>query len=333
MAPRSEFVTGSRPLSPRKPLLARFAREVNVGDLSFRWATALAALLVLLLLGLVSVQLWISSRPTIDAFGFHFITSDSWDPVRDEYGALPFLYGTLMTSGIALLIAVPVSLGVAIFLTELCPPALKSPLSFLIELLAAVPSVIYGLWGVLVLVPWLRTTVEPALASTFGFIPFFQGQPRGNGMLAAALVLSIMILPTISSVSREVLRAVPSGLREGALALGATTTETLFSVTLPFARSGIVGAVILGLGRALGETMAVTMVIGNNPTISKSLFEPASTMASIIANQYGEAQGLQLAALTQVGLLLFGLTLLLNIIARLLVVRVGKRASFSTSAG
>jgi phosphate transport system permease protein len=226
---------------------------------------------------------------------------------------------------LALLFAVPVSLGVAIFLSELAPSWLRGPVGFLVELLAAVPSVVYGLWGIFALAPWLRETVEPLLGRSLGFLPFFRGPQNGFGMLAGGIILAIMITPTISSVSREVLRAVPSSLREGALGLGATPWEAVRVAVLPLARSGLVGATILGLGRALGETMAITMVIGNRAEISASLFAPSYTMASVIANEFTEATGsLYLSSLAEVGLLLFVVTVLLNILARILVWRVGR---------
>jgi phosphate transport system permease protein len=297
--------------------------EVNKGDLIFRWLTALFALIIILILASMAVEMTRVSMASIKAFGARFLVSTTWDPVSDKYGALPFVYGTVVSSLLALLIAVPISLGIAIFLSELAPPRIGGILGFTVELLAAVPSVIYGLWGIFVLAPWLRNTVEPFLERTLGFLPFFKGPHQGFGLLAGGLILAIMILPTISSVSREVLKAVPNPLREGALALGATRWETVRYAVLPPAASGITGAIVLGLGRALGETMAVTMVIGNRPEISASLFAPSYTMASVIANEYTEATGdLYLSALTEIGLLLFGVTLVLNIIARLLVWRV-----------
>ncbi|MGC4094378.1 MAG: phosphate ABC transporter permease subunit PstC [Polyangiaceae bacterium] len=247
-----------------------------------------------------------------------------WNPAAGVFGALPFVWGTLMSSLVASAVAVPVSLGVAVFLSELSPRWLRGPLGFVLELLAAVPSVVYGLWGVFVLCPWLRRSVEPALADAFGFLPFFQGPKHGVGMLAGGLMLAIMITPTISSVSREVLRAAPLELREGALALGATRFETLRIAVLPHVRSGLLGAAILGLGRALGEAMAITMVIGNRADIGLSLFAPAYSLASVIANEFSEASDpLHLSALAELGLLLFAVTLLLNLCARLLVWRVG----------
>jgi len=304
------------------------AVEVNLGDRLFRWGTAAFAAGTILILAAMAIQMTRASAMSLRHFGLGFITSTQWDPVRDLYGALPYIYGTLVSSFVALLIAVPVSLGVAILLSELAPGWLLQPASFLVELLAAVPSVIYGLWGVFVLTPWLRESVQPPLQKAFGFLPFFQGTPHGFGMMAGGMILAIMILPTISSVTREVMRAVPSTLRECALALGATRWEMVRTAVLPYARSGIVGAIILGLGRALGETMAVTMVIGNRAEISASLFAPSYTMASVIANEFTEASGdLYLSALSQIGLLLFAVTVLLNVVARLLVWRVRKVAA------
>jgi phosphate transport system permease protein len=266
-----------------------------------------------------------ASGPSLSSFGLGFFTSADWDVVHERFGALPFIFGTVVSSLLGLLLAVPIALGVAIFLSELAPAWLTRPLGFVVELLAAIPSVVYGLWGIFVLAPWLRTVVEPFLGRTLGFLPLFQGPARGYGMLAAGLVLAIMILPTIASISRDVLRAAPEVLREGALALGATRWEAIRNVLLPFVRSGLVGAIILGLGRALGETMAVTMVIGNRSEIALSLFAPGHTMASVVANEYAEASSdVHLAALSEIGLLLFGVTLLLNIAARLLVWRVGR---------
>ncbi|HVW24633.1 MAG TPA: phosphate ABC transporter permease subunit PstC [Polyangiaceae bacterium] len=304
-------------------ILRRLGREANPGDLVFRVLAMLFAATVIGVVLLMVAEMAQASKASLSAFGLHFIVSQEWDPVREVFGALPFVYGTVVSSMLAVLISVPVSLGVAIFLTELSPLWLRAPLSALVELLAAVPSVVYGLWGIFGLAPFLREHVEPALASAFGFLPLFQGPHQGYGMLTGGVILAIMILPTIASVSREVLYAVPNSYREGALALGATQWESLRDVVLPFARSGLIGAVILGLGRALGETMAVTMVIGNSPEIKASLFAPSYTMASVIANEFAEATSdLHLASLAEIGLLLFGVTFLLNVVARLLVWRV-----------
>jgi phosphate transport system permease protein len=295
----------------------------SAGDRLFVGVTAAFALAVVVALGLMVAEMAQSSLPTLRAFGAGFALGSVWDPLHGVFGALPFVYGTVVSSLLALAIALPVALGVAVYLSELAPEWQRGPLGFLIELLAAVPSIVYGLWGAFALAPWLRTTVEPMLAQTLGFLPFFQGPQQGFGLLAGGIVLSIMILPTIASVSREVLRAVPSSLREGALALGATRTEMLRLSVLPYARSGLVGATLLGLGRALGETMAVTLVIGNRAEISASLFAPSYTMASVIANEFTEATGeLHGAALAEMGLLLLLVTMALNALARLLVARV-----------
>jgi phosphate transport system permease protein len=313
----------AEPSSPLCPRGLRSHPSARLGDHVFRWALTAAAWVPLVTLGIMVVVMTQASWESLRHFGLPFVFSRDWDPVRGAFGALPFIYGTVVSSLLALLLAVPVALGVAIFLVELAPRAWRGTLGFAIELLAAVPSVVFGLWGIFVLAPWLRTTVEPSLVETLGFLPFFRGPPHGVGMLAATLVLAIMILPTIAAVSREVLQAVPDSLREEALALGGTRWETIRQVVFPAARSGITGAVVLGLGRALGETMAVTMVIGNRPDMKASLLAPAHTMASVIANEFTEATGdLYLSSLAEIGLLLFGVTLVLNAMARLLVWRV-----------
>lgn len=310
---------------PRPKWIARVGREANWGDAVFRVVTGLFAVVVVLTLLAIALQMTRASSASLHKFGFGFIVSRVWDPVREVFGALPFIYGTLVSSLLSLVIAVPISLGVAIFLSEMAPAWLRSPMGFLVELLAAVPSVVYGLWGIFALAPWIRDSVEPLLGKLFGFLPLFKGPHSGFSMLTGGIILAIMITPTVSSVSREVLRAVPSSLREGALALGATRWEAVRVAVLPYARSGLIGAIILGLGRALGETMAITMVIGNRTDISASLFAPSYTMASVIANEFNEATGdVYLAALAEIGLLLFVLTVLLNIVARLLVWRVGR---------
>jgi phosphate transport system permease protein len=309
-------------------ILRRLGREANPGDLVFRVLATLFAATVIGIVLLMVAEMTQASKASLSAFGLHFIVSQEWDPVREVFGALPFVYGTIVSSLLAILISVPVSLGVALFLTELSPVWLRAPLSALVELLAAVPSVVYGLWGIFGLAPFLREHVEPVLASAFGFLPLFQGPHQGYGMLTGGVILAIMILPTIASVSREVLYAVPNSYREGALALGATQWESLRDVVLPFARSGLIGAVILGLGRALGETMAVTMVIGNNPRISASLFSPGYSIASVLANEFSEATGnLYLSALIELGLVLFLLTFVLNGLARLLILITTARGS------
>jgi phosphate transport system permease protein len=312
-------------IRPRSKLRLAFGREANFGDLAFRRVTALFAASVVVLLVWMAIEMGRASKLSLAHFGLSFLTGSDWNPVRDHYGALPFVFGTVVSSILALCISVPISLGIAIYLSELANAKLRTPIGFLVELLAAVPSVVYGLWGIFALAPWLRETVEPFLAKTLGFLPLFQGPHQGFGMLAGGIILAIMITPTISSVSREVLRAVPHALREGAIGLGATRWEVVRVAVLPYAKSGLVGAVILGLGRALGETMAITMVIGNRSEIAVSLFAPSYTMASVIANEFTEATGeLYLSALAEVGLLLFFVTVALNIFARLLVWRVGK---------
>ena len=290
------------------------------GDKTLRLLTLLMAISVLVLMVWMGWQLFDSARPSIEKFGFSFITGRVWDPVKEQFGALPFIYGTLVTSFLALIIAAPIGLGVAIFLNEMATSKVRSVIAFLVEMLAAIPSVVYGLWGIFVLAPWLRETVEPGLTKWFGFIPLFQGTPLGFGMLAGGLILAIMILPTIAAISGEVMAAVPNEQREAALALGATKWEMIRIAVLPYAKSGILGGVMLGLGRALGETMAVTMLIGNRPDILPSLFAPAYSMAAVIANEFTEATyDLYLSALVEIGLILFGITLILNVFARLLV--------------
>ncbi len=312
----------------RRPLFG----DVNLGDRLAQSGGALIAGIVVVILAALVLQMIQASTPAFGKFGLGFLFSSKWDPVKEDFGALPFLYGTVVSSIGALIIAVPVAFGVAIFLSELAPAWLRGPVGFTIELLAAIPSVVYGLWGIFVLKPFMDEYVGPVLAATLGWLPLFQGPYDGIGMLTGALILSIMILPTIASISRDVLRAAPSTLREGALALGATRWEAIRYAVLPFVRSGLVGAVLLGLGRALGETMAITMVIGNKIDISASLFEKSSTMASVIANQYSEASDMQLAALTEIALVLFAVTLLFNVGARVLVWRTGRMPGGGRSA-
>lgn len=295
-------------------------------DLGFKRATTAVALSVVALTLFLVYHMAIYAMPAIRRFGLHFLFTSTWDPVKEVFGALPFIYGTVVSSILALLIAVPVSLGIAIYLAELAPQFIRQPLSFLIELLAAIPSVVYGLWGIFGLAPFLKETIQPFLSRYFGFLPIFKGEFYGVGMLTAGIILSIMIIPTISSISREVFLAVPFTQREASLALGATRWETIRLAVLGYARTGVLGAVILGLGRALGETMAVTMVIGNRPEISASLFAPSYTMASVIANEFTEATSkLYLSALIEIGLVLFFITLVLNIVARLLIWKVSNK--------
>jgi len=303
--------------------MREFLRTRGSGKLAdnfFSAAMATCASSVLAIVIFIGVILVLRSQLSLHAFGWKFFVQSSWDPVSGQFGALPFIYGTLVTSFLALLMAVPLALGVAIFLTELCPNFLRAPISFLTELLAAIPSVVYGLWAFFVLVPLVRDQLGPFLVKYLGWTGFFDGPNFGVGMLPASIILAIMILPIISSLTREVMMAVPINQREAMLALGATRWEMIRTGVIRNARIGIVGAVILGLGRALGETIAVTMVIGNHPDIAKSLFAPGYTLASAIANQFSEATGdLYLSALIEVGLALFLVTIVVNAIARLLV--------------
>ena len=292
----------------------------EVPDRIFQAAMMVCGLAVLGVLVLIVCELAAGSRLSWHAFGFKFFVGSDWNPVSEQFGALPFIYGTLVSSFLALLIAVPLAVGVAVFTTEMCPKALRGPLSFFVELLAAIPSIIYGMWALFVLVPLLSGYVQPFLAKTLGWTGLFEGPPYGIGMLAAGIILAIMIVPIISSITREVLMVVPQHQREGVLALGATRWEMIRVGVLRNARAGILGGIILGLGRALGETMAVTMVIGNRPEIAKSLFAPGYTMASALANQFSEATGdTYLSALVEIGMALFIVTIIVNALAQLLV--------------
>ncbi len=296
------------------------------GDRLFKGIIGAATLLVLLLLVAIGYELWKNSALSRQAFGLSFIFSSSWDPaISKSFGALPFMIGTLVTSLVALVIAIPVGIGAAIFLSELSPNFLRQPLGMLIELLAAVPSVVYGLWGLFVFIPAAVKPLGQGLANSLGFLPIFTGPVFGPSRLAAGLILAIMILPTITAISRDVFQAIPGSQREASLALGSTRWEMIWQVLFPYGLSGLLGAIILGLGRALGETIAVTMVIGNNPDLSASLLHPGYTMASLIANEFTEATyDLYLNALIEIGLILFVLTLILNLIARLLIWRMGR---------
>ncbi|MEI7832203.1 MAG: phosphate ABC transporter permease subunit PstC [bacterium] len=309
--------------SDRRGIKRRGIFGSGVVDRYFRSTTFLLALIVPALILVLAIVLGWNSSGAWFRFNWSFLTSSTWDPSNQEFHILFAIYGTVVSSFLALLIAVPLSLGAAISLSELAPRWLREPASFFIELLAAVPSIVYGLWGVFVLAPLLRP-VEAWLGSHFPWIPLFSGSPRGIDMFAAGIILAIMILPYITSVSRDVIQAVPATQREAALALGATQWEAIRGPVFRYARSGIIGAIILGLGRALGETMAVTMVIGNMPNISASLFSPAYTMPSLLANQFNEASGMQLSALTLVALVLVVITIIINIIARLLIWSVSK---------
>jgi phosphate transport system permease protein len=305
-------------------------RSSSSNDLRFRLGTGLVALSLVLLVVAIGFELARQSQLSIAKFGLSFWINDVWDPVSGEFGARPFIWGTLYSSVLALALATPIALGIAIFLSELCPDALRQPLTFLTELLAAIPSIVYGLWGIFVLVPAVRA-FEASLPGALRALPFFSGPPVGVGMLSAVLILAVMVIPFTSSVAREVLRAVPMAQREAAYALGATQWEAI-RAALYYGRTGIVGAIMLGFGRALGETMAVTMVIGNNPQISLSLFAPQYTMAAVLANEFTEAADeLYLDALIEVGLVLFVITLFVNAGSRVLIWRMNRTATVRTA--
>jgi phosphate transport system permease protein len=289
-------------------------------DIAFKWVATIAAATIIFLIVLVGWELYSGSRMAISKFGFGFLGSSEWDPVQDKYGALPFIFGTLVSSLVALAIAVPLGVATALFLTELAPQKVRQPIIMAIEMLAAVPSVIFGLWGIFVLIPWLRDHLFVWLKHYLGFLPLFRGPIYGVSMLAAGIIIAIMILPIITSISREILRSVPNLQREAAYALGATRWEALKIAVLSYARRGLFGAAVLGLGRALGETMAVTMVIGNRPEISTSLFAPGYTLASVIANEFAEATSdLYLNSLFELGLVLLAVTIMVNVAAQVML--------------
>lgn len=331
------------PASPKKSLTAK--RGIfgnNFGDNVFYWGTMLFSSAVLVLTVLIGWGLWKAAHPAVKQYGVSFIRASVWNPVTDQYGAWPYVWGTLMSSFLALLLAVPIGIGCAIFLSELAPKWMRTPLSFMVELLAAVPSVVYGLWGLFILVPWLKNGPQEWLSTVgyekvsgwesgltkmtgskffenYGLSHLIDGAPTGNSMMAGALILAVMILPFITAVSREVIKAVPPTQREAAFGLGATRWEAIRNPVLVYARSGIIGAVILGLARAMGETMAITMVIGNADQASASLLLPANTLASKIALQFPEASDLQMSSLMYLALVLFGITIIVNALARLLI--------------
>ncbi len=306
-------------------VLRRPWRLPNLGDAIFGALVAACGASLLALAAYIIYELVDQSRESISTFGFGFLTSRTWDPVHGDFGAAPAIYGTIFSAAVGLVLALPIGIGAAIYLSEMAPGWVRTPLSFLVEMLAAIPSVVYGLWALFVLVPWLRSAVEPPLIDHLSFIPLFDGQRFGVGILAAGLVLAIMILPIITAISREAMLAVPSAQREAMYALGGTKWEVISRAVLPYCRSGLVGAAILALGRALGETIAVTMVIGKGYFITASLFRPASTAASTLASEFSEASTtLHKAALVELGLILMGITLLANILARLLVWRVAR---------
>jgi phosphate transport system permease protein len=313
--------------SPQLPL-AGFHRRIKAWDNVAHLLTLASAFLILAIVGLIVFELWVTSQPTIKTFGWSFLTSSRWDPNADKFGALPFIYGTCVTSFLALLIAVPFGVMASVFLAKLAPPRVSNVLTFLIELLAAVPSVIYGLIGIFALLPMIRSYLVPVLTGAFGFLPIFQGDFYGVSFLSAGLVLSVMVVPFIISVSREVLLAVPVEQREAALALGTTKWETTWQIVIPNAKVGIIGSVFLALARALGETMAVTMVIGNTPKISASLLAPGYSIAAVIANEFAEASGdLYISSLIFLGLVLFGLTIVINALARVLILTTTRRGA------
>jgi phosphate transport system permease protein len=324
VASTTTTVHGAGPFAGSRSFISRL-RE---GDEIVRLITFLFAASVVLVTILLVYELWIGSALPRHKFGFHFFVTSVWDPIFDQFGALPFIYGTLVTAGVALFLAVPLGIGAAIFLAELAPAAVSDTLEFFIDLLAAVPSVIYGLLGVFIVIPMMREYIQPALKKSLGFLPLFQGPAYGVGFLTAGIVLAIMVIPYIISVSREVLLSVPRDQREAALGLGSTRWESTWKVVVPFARTGIMGSIFLALARALGETMAVTMVVGNTPTISASLFAPGYSIAAVIANEFTEATGdLYLQSLIELGLVLFLLTFILNGLARLLIVATSQRGS------
>jgi len=306
---------------PDKPATVTWNIENKLsGDFVFKGFTVLFAFSILIILLLMVVEMTRESIPALDKFGWSFINGKDWDAVQGSFGALPYIWGSVVSSVLALLLATPLSVGAALFITEVAPRRIGGVVAALIELLAAIPSVIYGLWGVLVMAPWLQRSVEPFLIDHFGSLPFFQGAPYGVSMLAGIFILMIMIVPIITSITKEVLLTVPRSQKEAAIALGATRWEMLRIAVLPYGKSGILGAVILGFGRAVGETMAVTMVIGNTPQISLSLLSPAYTMPSVIANEFAEASSaLHSAALMEIGLILLAITLVINILARILL--------------
>jgi len=316
--------------APPGSRLRALLHRLRGGDEVAHLVTLTFAALILLITSLLVFELWMRSSPTRSKFGFGFFGSSVWDPIGGDFGAVPFIYGTLITSILALLIAVPLGLAAAIFLAELAPRKMSDTIAFLIDLLAAVPSVIYGLLGIFIVVPMMRTMIGPALKRTLGFLPIFKGPNYGVGFLTASIVLTIMVVPFIISVSREVLLTVPRDQREAALGLGATRWEATWKVVVPWARTGIMGSIFLALARALGETMAVTMVIGNDPRVRQSLFAPGYTIAAVIANEFNEATSdLHRSALLELGLILFLITFILNGMARLLIVATGRGGGHS----
>lgn len=320
-------ITPNRARSPERA--RRFSERLATGDTIANLIVFLAAAGIIFITSWIVFELYRNSVPSRHEFGWSFLTGSSWDPVNEHYGALPFIFGTTVTSALALLMAIPFGVGAAVFLAELAPPRISDALTFLIELLAAVPSVIYGLLGIFVLVPMLKTA-EPAIRATLGFLPFFQGPFYGVSVLSAGFVLAVMVVPFIISISREVLLAVPADQREAAMALGATKWESTWDIVIPFAGKGIVGSIFLALARSLGETMAVTMVIGNTPQIGMSLFAPGYSIAAVLANEFAEASSDMLrSTLIELGMVLFALTFLINGLARILIMTTAKKGNAS----
>jgi phosphate transport system permease protein len=309
---------------------SRALPRLRAWDHAFRWLTFSSAAAVLILLGSVIVVLFIGALPALKTFGFEFVVDESWNPVTERFGALAPIYGTIVVALIAMAVAVPIGLGIAVFLSELCPQSLRAPIGIAIELLAGIPSIIYGIWGLFVFAPFLQATLQPALITVFADVPWlsslFGGPPYGIGVMTAGLVLAIMVLPFIASVSRDVFAATPTVLKEAAYGVGATTWEVVRYVVLPYARVGVIGGVMLGLGRALGETMAVTFVIGNAHRISASILAPGTTISATIANEFTEAVGdLYTSALVSLGLILFVITFIVLAIARYMLLRLERR--------
>ncbi|RWX76895.1 phosphate ABC transporter permease subunit PstC [Neorhizobium lilium] len=311
----------------REKVVRRFAFT----DMIFAGVSRAAAILVLLILGGVAISLVVGSWEAITTFGLAFLTTESWNPVTEKFGALAPIYGTIVTSGIAILIAVPIGIGIAIFLTELCPRPLRRPIGIAVELLAGIPSIIYGIWGLFVFAPFVQTTIQPFVINLFKDIPglssLFAGPPYGIGMLTSSMILAIMVLPFVTSITKDVFDTVPAVLKESAYGIGCTTWEVTRNVVIPYTRIGIMGGVMLGLGRALGETMAVTFVIGNAHRISASLFAPGTTISATIANEFTEADGeLYTSSLISLGLILFVITLIILAAARYMLMRIGRKA-------
>jgi phosphate transport system permease protein len=317
-------------IATRDAMLARTLRRFHIGDRTFGTLTLISAITVLVILAGVMISLVHGSLPAWRAFGFEFFTSQSWNPVTEKFGALPAIYGTVLTSTIAMLIGVPISLGIAIFLTEICPERLRRTIGVAIELLAGIPSIIYGIWGLFIFAPFFQTHFQPALIDMFGNVPvlnqLFAGPPYGIGLLTAGLILAIMVLPFITSITREVFETVPPVLKEAAYGIGCTRWEVIRRVVIPYTRVGIIGGVMLGLGRALGETMAVTFVIGNAHRIMPSIMAPGTTISATIANEFTEATGdLYTASLVALGLILFFITFIVLAAARLLLMRLERQ--------